>query len=480
MPPHINPFALTRKAQKVVPKTKYKPARFITNVTTVGRKEACCLAVAHPSHLYVTDDFVVTHNTYSAIAAVMEARRLGIARKSMITVPKHVMTNWVDEAQRLYPGIKLLAADAKDFTKQERGRTMSRIATGDWDLILVPHSSFKLLPVKPETARHFINAEMDRLRADISELKDDERGNRRSIKSLERVMKRFEAKLKSTDAGIRRDARECVTFEELGCEMLCVDEFQTYKSLYFSTKASRIAGLANSESQQAFDMFVKSQWLLGQGGRFVGLTGTPISNSLCECYVMMRYFQMPLLSELGLTHFDAWAQSFGEAVTGVEMKPDGSGFRVNTRFAKFVNVADLARLLRVCWDVRTAEQMNLPRPALVGGSPITVAVPASEQLKDYVRDLASRSERVIRQEVDPTEDNMLKITGDGRRAALDMRLVRPSVGELPNSKIDYVVERIGRVWQRTHKNRGAQAVFLDLAVPKGKGGDAIDGESVVT
>lgn len=221
--------------------------------------------------------------TMSAVAAAMELRRLGLARKSMITVPKHVLPGWVAEAQRLYPGVRLLATDAKDFTKQERGRTMSRIATGDWDLVLVPHSSFKLLPITPETANRFITEECEQLRADISELKDtDERGNRRSIKALERVLKRFEAKLRTADAEIKRDDRETITFEQLGVEALFVDEFHCYKNLFFPTKAGRIAGLANSESQQAFDMFVKSQWLLGQGGRFVGLTGTPISNSLCE------------------------------------------------------------------------------------------------------------------------------------------------------------------------------------------------------
>lgn len=408
--------------------------------------------------------------TMTAIAAAMELRRLGIARKSMITVPKHVLPGWVAEAQRLYPGVRLLATDARDFAKAERGRTMSRIATGDWDLVLVPHPSFKSLPVTPETANRFITEECEQLRADISELKDtDERGNRRSIKALERVLKRFEAKLRTADAEIKRDDRDTITFEQLGVEALFVDEFHCYKNLFFPTKAGRIAGLANSESQQAFDMFVKSQWLLGQGGRFVGLTGTPISNSLCEGYVMMRYFQLDLLRELGLTHFDAWAQSFGETVTGVEMKPDGSGFRINTRFAKFVNVAELARLQRLAWDVRTAEQMDLPRPRLAGGSAVTVAVPASEELKAYVQTLAERSERVAARAVDPSADNMLKITGDGRRAALDMRLVQPSVGEIPNSKIDHVVERIGRIWQRSHANRGAQIVFLDLATPKGRG-----------
>ncbi|MDQ3257951.1 MAG: DEAD/DEAH box helicase family protein [Acidobacteriota bacterium] len=216
--------------------------------------------------------------TLTAIAAAMELRRLGLARKSMIVVPKHVAPQWAAEAQRLYPNLRMLTTDARDFTKCTRGETMSRIATGDWDLIVIPHPSFKMLPVKPETTNHFIHLEMERLRNYIAELaEDDERGHRRSIKQMEKTLKRFEAKLKIAEAEIRRDAVETITFEEMGVEALFVDEFHNYKNLYFPTKMSRVAGLSNTESQQAFDMFIKSQWLLGQGGRFVGLTGTPIS-----------------------------------------------------------------------------------------------------------------------------------------------------------------------------------------------------------
>ncbi|MCA1622332.1 MAG: DEAD/DEAH box helicase family protein [Acidobacteria bacterium] len=413
--------------------------------------------------------------TLTAIAAVMELRRLGLARKSMIVVPKHVAPQWAREAQRLYPNLRLMTTDAKDFTKNARGETMSRIATCDWDLIVIPHPSFKLLPTKAEMANHFILLEMERLRNHIAELaEDDERGNRRSIKQIEKTLKRFEAKLKTAEAEIRRDSTDTITFEEMGIEALFVDEFQNYKNLYFPTKMSRIAGLSNTESQQAFDMFIKSQWLLQHGGRFIGLTGTPISNTLCEGYVMMRYFQLDLLREFGLDHFDSWAQSFGETVTGVEMRPDGSGFRVNTRFAKFVNLAELARMQRLCWDVRTPEQLNLPRPALAGGCPITVAVEASPKLEAYVGELSRRSERVSNRSVDPSQDNMLKITSDGRKAALDMRLVRPELGELPYNKIDAVVERVGRIYQRTHANRGAQILFCDLSTPKSSGGSRSD------
>jgi len=408
--------------------------------------------------------------TLTAIAAAHEMRRLGIARKSMIVVPKHVVPQWAEEAGRLYPSLRMLTTDAKDFTKQTRGETLSRIATGDWDLIIIPHPSFKLLPVSAKTSTKFINDEIERLRDFISELSaDGERENKRSIKQLEKTIKRFEAKLKSQHADIKRDAIETITFEELGIEALFVDEFHNFKNLYFPTKMSRIAGLSNSESQQAFDMFVKIQWLISQSGRVVALTGTPVSNTLCEVWIMMRYLQLDLLKELGMDHFDAWAQAFAETTTGVEMKPDGSGFRVHTRFNKFVNLPELSRLWRQCLDVRTPEQLNLPRPAIVGGSPIIVSVPASEELINFVSELSHRSERVRARMVHPSVDNMLKITSEGRKAALDMRLVKPDLEELPNNKIDALVERVGRIHARTKANKGAQIIFADLGTPRGRG-----------
>lgn len=410
--------------------------------------------------------------TLTAIAAAHEMRRLNIARKSMIVVPKHVVPQWAQEAQRLYPGLKMLTTDAKDFTKHARGETLSRIATGDWDLIIVPHPSFKLLPVSAKTAGKFINDEIARLRDHITELKDEGgRENKRSIKQLEKALKRFEVRLKSQNAEIKRDDAQTITFEELGVEALLVDEFHSYKSLYFPTKMSRIAGLSNSESQQAFDMFIKIQWLTEQGGRIVALTGTPVSNTLCEVWIMMRYLQLDLLKHLGMDHFDAWAQAFAETTTGVEMKPDGSGFRVHTRFNKFVNLPELSKLWRQCLDVRTPEQLDLPRPKIAGGSPIIISVPASEELIEFVGELSHRSEKVRSREVHPSVDNMLKITSDGRKAALDMRLVNPALGESPVNKIDALVERVGKVYSRTNANRGAQIIFCDLATPKGRGTD---------
>lgn len=412
--------------------------------------------------------------TLTSIAAAYELRRLGLARKSMIVVPKHVVPQWATEARRLYPHLKMLTTDAKDFTKQTRGETLTRIATGDWDLIIIPHPSFKLLPVTSNTINKFINDEIERLRDYIAELEDeDPRQNKRSIKQMEKTIKRFEAKLKIQNAEIRRDDERTITFEELGIEALFIDEFHNYKNLYFSTKISRVAGLSNSESQQAFDMFVKIQWLISQGGRVVALTGTPVSNTLCEVWIMMRYLQLDLLKELGMDHFDAWAQAFAETTTGVEMKPDGSGFRVNTRFNKFVNLPELSRLWRQCLDVRTPEQLNLPRPKLIGDSPIIVSVPASQELIDFVNSLSRRSEKVRNRSVPPNVDNMLKITSEGRKAALDMRLVKPELDELPFNKIDALVKRVGKIYQRSSANKGAQLIFCDLNVPRGKSVDVV-------
>lgn len=410
--------------------------------------------------------------TLTSIAAAYELRRLRLARKSMIVVPKHVVPQWAAEAQRLYPGLKMLTTDAKDFTKQTRGETLSRIATGDWDLVIVPHPSFKLLPVSSKTINKFVNDEIERLRDYITELQDENsRQNKRSIKQLEKTLKRYEARLRTDNAEIRRDDERTITFEELGVEALFIDEFHGYKNLYFPTKMARIAGLSNTESQQAFDMFVKIQWLIGQGGRVVALTGTPVSNTLCEVWIMMRYLQLDLLKELDMDHFDAWAQAFAETTTGVEMKPDGSGFRVNTRFNKFVNLPELSRLWRQCLDVRTPEQLNLPRPKLIGNSPIIVSVPASQELIDFVGSLSRRSEKVRNRDVPPNIDNMLKITSEGRKAALDMRLVKPEFEELPFNKIDALVERVGKIYQRSSNNKGAQLIFCDLATPKSRNND---------
>jgi N12 class adenine-specific DNA methylase len=405
--------------------------------------------------------------TYIGIASAMELRRLGLASKPLVTVPPIAVSTWVAQAQSLYPTIRLLTTDVNDFTKERRGETLSRIATGDWDLIIVPHSSFKLLPLMPATLRRFVQREIDTLRSYIADLEnEDDFASRRSIKQLERQAKTLEAQLKEEDGAIRRDDERTITWEELGVDALIVDEFDAFKNLGFATKMTRIAGLPNSHSQQAFDMYLKIQYLREHGGRVIALTATAISNTVAEIYTLQRYLQPDLLEQLGLSHFDAWAQMFGDTVTELELKVDGSGWRQHSRFAKFVNVPELSRQLQQVLDIKTKKDLNLPTPALIGGSSIIEEIEQSPAQQAFTQSLADRADAIKTGRVKPNEDNMLMVTSDGRKAALDIRLVRPDLPEDPDSKINHVANNVHAVWQRTHTNAGAQLLFLDLSVPK--------------
>lgn len=405
--------------------------------------------------------------TYIGIASAMELRRLGLANKPLVTVPSIALSTWVTQAQTLYPTIRLLTADNDDFSKERRGETLSRIATGDWDLIIIPHSSYKLLPLMPATVRRFLQREIDTLRSHILDLqKDDDTASRRSIKQLERQAKILEAQLKQNDGVIRRDDERTITWEELGVDALFVDEFDAFKNLSFDTKMSRIAGLPNSHSQQAFDMHMKIQYLREQGGRVIALTATAISNTVAEIYTIQRYLQPELLKQLGLSHFDAWAQMFGDTVTELELKVDGSGWRQHSRFARFVNVPELSRQLQQVLDIKTKKDLNLPTPALIGGSCIIEEIEPSLAQLDFTQTLADRADAIKFRRVKPYDDNMLMVTSDGRKAALDIRLVRPELPEDPDSKINHVARNVHAVWQRTHTNSGAQLLFLDLSVPR--------------
>jgi N12 class adenine-specific DNA methylase len=347
---------------------------------------------------------------------------------------------------------------------------LSRIATGDWDLIVVPHPSFKLLPVIEATFSRIVQEEINRLRSYILDLEaEDDRKHRSSIKQLERQAKKLEARLKEDGSDIRRDDARTITFEEMGIDALIVDEFDMYKNLGFATKMSRIAGLPNSDSQQAFDMFMKIRYMLEHGGRMIALTGTAVSNTIAEVYTLQRYLQLELLEELGIAHFDAWAQMFADTTTGFELKVDGSGYRQHTRFAKFVNLPELSRILQQVVDIRNEKDLDLPLPRLAGGGPIIVGVEPSGAQQEYTKLLADRADNIKKGSVKASEDNMLLVTSDGRKAALDIRLVMPDKPEDPDSKINQAVERIYRYWERTHANRGTQTLFLDLSTPKGTG-----------
>jgi N12 class adenine-specific DNA methylase len=409
--------------------------------------------------------------TALSIIAARELKRLGLARKALVAVPNHLLvTQWQREALRLYPDLKILAPGKADLSRAQRGELMSRIATGDWDLILIPHSSFTMLPVRQATVARFIEREVDQLRAYQEELQtsDKDEVTKKSVKEIERAIRRLEAKLLNTQSAIARSSEATVCWEELGVDALFIDEAHYFKNLYCPTKMTRVAGMPNTESQRAFDMFIKVRSVLESGGRVIFATGTPISNSIAECYVMMKYLQLELLEELGLQHFDAWAQMFTDTSQSVEMKPDGSGFRVHTRFNRFTNLPELAAIWRQVLDVKTAEQLQLPRPRIHGGSAQVIKSPKSPALDRIIRSLAKRAEAISKRQVGPEEDNMLRITTEGRKAALDPRLVDPAVPADSNGKITQVVNNLVRFYHESQGARGAQAVFIDTNCPRSK------------
>jgi P-type conjugative transfer protein TrbL len=402
--------------------------------------------------------------TWTMAAAAMEMRRLGLAKKPMFVVPNHLVEQWGAEFLKLYPQARLFIAGREHFAAGNRERAMARIASGNYDAVIVSHRSFEFLPVSDKLFNRFIDGQIDQLENAIHEASAETGDNRRIVKELEKAKKRLTAKLKERADRERKDST--VTFEELGIDQVFVDEADLYKNLFYTTKMNRIAGLPNSDSNRAFDMFLKTRYLLEQaGGRVVFATGTPISNTMAEMYTMLRYLAPGLLKERGVEHFDAWAGNFAEAVTSLELAPDGSGYRMHTRFAKFINLPELLTMFRTVADVQTADMLRLPRPMIATGKPLIVAAPASEPLKDFIKTLTERAERLRTQRIDPSQDNMLKITGDGRKAALDMRLVEPFADPYGDTKLSRAIDRIRDVWQETGNARSTQLVFCDLSTP---------------
>jgi len=342
---------------------------------------------------------------------------------------------------------------------------MARIATGNYDAVIVSHRSFEFLPVSDEYFNRFVQKQVAELDAEIGQAKESKDDNRRIVKELEKAKKRLTVRLKKR--ADRESKDRTLTFEELGVDQLFVDEADLYKNLAYTTKMNRIAGLPNSDSNRAFDMFLKTRYLQerGDGRGVVFATGTPISNSLAEMYTMQRYLAPEMLSERGVNHFDPWAANFAEAVTSLELAPDGSGYRMHTRFAKFINLPELLTMFRTVADVQTADMLDLPRPELENGRPSVVAAPASPELKAFIRTLTERAEKLKKERVDPSVDNMLKITGEGRKAALDMRLVRPGTEPPEDTKIVRAVSRILKIWNDTRNERSTQLVFSDLSTP---------------
>jgi len=404
--------------------------------------------------------------TYSMIAAAMELKRLGLCHKSLIVVPNHLPAQWAAEAINLYPNIRLLAPGKEHLTSSQRGELLSRIATSEFDAIILPQTAFKMLPLDSEKVRGYIEREIDTLRGYLEEFKASKDGSRRSIKEVQRAIKKLEARLASTNQQIKRISGETITWDELGIDLLIIDEFHCYKNLYCPTKMTRVAGLPNVDSQRAFDCFIKVRSILESGGRVVCATATPVSNTIAEVYVCQKYLQLEVLRDLGLDHFDAWVQQFAETTQSLEMTPDGSTFRINNRFNKFTNIPELSKLWQQVLDVKSAAELNLPRPRLKGGRPEIVSVPAGDDLKAYVQELAKRVEAIKARRVPPHIDNMLKVTSDGRKAALDIRLVKPDALRPAQSKVMAIVDNIVKIYHETQDSLGVQAIFLDISTPK--------------
>ena len=403
--------------------------------------------------------------TYTMVAAAIEMKRLGLARKPLFAVPNHMLTQFATELLTLYPNATILAAGKEDFAKDRRAQLFSRIATGNWDAVIVTHSSFEKIPLSASARQNFITSQIDEIEEVIREQKSESRGTR-LVKELERVRKRLQFKLDALSAEDKKD--QTLTFEELGVDRVFIDEAHKFKNLFYVTKMTRVAGLPQTASERAFDLFLKVGHIQERngGGGVVFATGTPISNTMAEMFTMQRYLQMTALRSLGLQHFDSWAGTFGETVTAMELSPDGAGYRLQHRFARFVNVPELMQQFRQTADVQTSDMLKLPVPKLETGRAITVSAPCSPRLKKFVETLVKRAEKIKGGGVDPRDDNMLKITSEGRLAALDLRLIAPGAPDAPDSKVNLAVEKIHRIWQDSTPQKCAQLVFCDLSTPK--------------
>ena len=403
--------------------------------------------------------------TFEVVTSCMELRRLGLAKKPLIVVPNHLVEQWGSEFYNLYPSAKLLVATKKDFEPQRRRRLISKIATGDYDAVIIAHSSFERIPVSKETEEKHIQDEIDAITLALENSRE-ERGNKRTVKQLETLKKNLEKNLKELIKSKPRD--KTINFENLGVDYIFVDEAHNYKNLYLYTKMSNIAGVQTTKAQKSSDLYMKIKYLMqkNRNSRAVTFaTGTPVSNSMSELYTMQRYLQPQTLKKYGLENFDDWASTFGEVVTNFELAPDGSGYRTKQRFSKFYNIPELMSLFRQVADIQTAEMLKLPTPELKSGKPIIISTKPSEELKEFIDTLVERSEAIKRGDVKPYEDNMLKITNDGRKAALDLRLIDESYGDIPNSKVNLAVENIYKIWNETKEQKSAQMVFCDLSTP---------------
>ena len=399
--------------------------------------------------------------TFTMIAATMEAKHLGLCQKSLFVVPNHLTEQWGGDFLRLYPGANILVATKKDFEPANRKKFCARIATGDFDAVIIGHTQFEKIPLSPARQKAVIQNQIDEITDAIREAKEND-GERYTIKQMEKTRKSLSVRLEKLNNESKKD--NVVTFEELGVDRLFVDEAHFYKNLFYHTKMRNVAGIAQTEAQKSSDLFAKCRYLDEiTGGRGVTFaTGTPVSNSMVELYTMMRYLQFDALQERGLGHFDSWAADFGEKVTAIELSPEGTGFRSKTRFAKFYNLPELMNLWKESADIQTADMLNLPVPK---AEYITVTTEPSEHQQEMVANLAERADQVRNRTVDPSVDNLLKITSDGRKLALDQRLQNELLPDDADSKVNACVENICSVWKESMDTKGTQLVFCDLSTP---------------
>ena len=422
------------------------------------------------AHILYGNNTLLAHcvgagKTFQMIAAGMESRRLGLSQKNLYVVPNHLTEQWGADFLRLYPNENVLVATKKDFEPSNRKQFCSRIATGDYDAIVIGHSQFERVPLSPERQKAIIERQIDDITLALADARSED-SRSFTVKQMEKTKKTLEAKLQKLNDQARKD--DVVTFEELGVDRLFVDESHFYKNMFLYTKMRNIAGIAQTDAQKSSDMFAKCQYLdeLTGGKGVTFATGTPVSNSMVELYTIMRYLQYDTLQKMGLSHFDDWAASFGETVTAIELSPEGTGYRAKTRFARFFNLPELISLFKESADVQTADMLNLPVPQ---AEYINEVLKPSETQEEMVSSFADRAEAVRNGSVNPRFDNMLKITNDGRKLALDQRLINEMLPDEPESKVNRCVDNAFKVWEESASDKGTQLIFCDLSTPKADG-----------
>lgn len=403
--------------------------------------------------------------TFEIVAAAQESKRLGLCNKSLIVVPNHLTEQWASEYLQLYPSANILVATKKDFETKNRKKFCARIATGDYDAVIIGHSQFEKIPVSIERQQYMLQKQIDEITDGITQVKAN-RGERFTIKQLEKTKKSLQVKLDKLNDQSRKD--DVVTFEELGVDRLFVDEAHNFKNLFLYTKMRNVGGIAQTEAQKSSDLFMKCRYLdeVTESKGVIFATGTPVSNSMVELYTMQRYLQYETLADRNLQHFDAWASTFGETVTAIELAPEGTGYRSKTRFAKFYNLPELMMMFRQVADIQTADMLNLPVPKAVYHN---IAVKPTDIQKELVASLSERAEKVRKKMVDSSVDNMLLITNDGRKLALDQRLTNEMLPDDPNSKVSACVNNVYEIWEKTSEQRSTQLIFCDLSTPHNDG-----------